>query len=110
MDKHQAAGGPLISVIMANYQGSRYIERAVTSVLGQSVGDLELIISDDASTDDSLGVVARLAAHDPRVRLVRADQNGGPARCRNRALDLAQGSWIAIVDSDDLIHPERFAR
>jgi succinoglycan biosynthesis protein ExoO len=95
---------------MANYQGARYIERAITSVLGQTVGDLELIVSDDASTDDSLDVVARLAAQDQRVQLVRADQNGGPARCRNRALTLARGNWIAIVDSDDLIHPERFAR
>jgi succinoglycan biosynthesis protein ExoO len=110
MFKNEAAAVPLISVIMANYQGGRYIERAVGSVLAQTLGDLELIVSDDDSTDGSIDIVARLAARDPRVRLVRADRNGGPARCRNRALAQARGTWIAIVDSDDLIHPERFRR
>jgi succinoglycan biosynthesis protein ExoO len=110
MFKDDAARGPLISVIMANYQGGRYIERAIGSVLAQTMDDLEVIVSDDDSTDDSVAVVARLAASDPRLRLVRADQNGGPARCRNRALAQARGNWIAVVDSDDLIHPERFAR
>lgn len=110
MMKDDAVRAPLISVIMANYQGGRYIERAIGSVLAQTQADLELIVSDDASTDDSIDTVARLAARDERVLLVRADQNGGPARSRNRALALARGSWIAIVDSDDLIHPERLAR
>lgn len=110
MFKDEAAPVPLISVIMANYQGGRYIERAIGSVLAQTLGDFELIVSDDDSTDDSVAVVAHLAARDPRLRLLRADQNGGPARCRNRALAEARGTWIAIVDSDDLIHPERLAR
>jgi succinoglycan biosynthesis protein ExoO len=101
---------PLISVIMANYQGGRYIERAIDSVLAQTVTDLEVIVSDDASSDDSIIKAAARQAKDPRVRLVLADKNGGPARCRNRALDAARGQWIAIVDSDDLIHPERFER
>lgn len=110
MVKDEAAQAPSISVIMANYQGGRYIERAIGSVLAQTLGDLELIVSDDDSTDDSIGIVARLAAQDRRVRLLCADRNGGPARCRNRALAEARGTWIAMVDSDDLIHPERFAR
>jgi succinoglycan biosynthesis protein ExoO len=101
---------PTISVIMANHQGGRYIESAIRSVLAQSLGDLELIVSDDASSDDSAARVAAIAARDPRVKLLRSDSRGGPASCRNRALDIARGSWIAIVDSDDLIHPERFAR
>ena len=101
---------PLVSVIMANYSGGRYIERAIDSVLAQTITDLELIISDDASPDDSVAKAVARQVRDPRVKLVLADKNGGPARCRNRALEAARGRWIAIVDSDDLIHPERFER
>jgi succinoglycan biosynthesis protein ExoO len=95
---------------MANYRAGRKIVRALESVLGQTIADLEVIVSDDASGDDSLDLVRAVMARDPRVRLVEADGNGGPARARNRALELARGQWIAIVDSDDIIHPERFER
>ena len=101
---------PLISVVMANYQAGDKLIPAVESVLGQSLGDLELIICDDASGDDSLALAARFARADPRVRVISAERNGGPARCRNRGLDAARGQWIAVVDSDDIIHPERFER
>ena len=109
---HRCGGSdrPLISVIMANYQGGRYIERAIDSVLAQTVADLEIIVSDDASSDDSVLKAVARQAEDPRVKLLLADSNGGPARCRNRALDAARGQWIAIIDSDDLVHPERFER
>ncbi|HTM76455.1 MAG TPA: glycosyltransferase, partial [Devosia sp.] len=83
---------------------------AIESVLRQSVGDLELIVCDDASDDHSVALVQRFMRGDPRVRLLCAEANGGPARCRNLGLDAARGQWIAIVDSDDIIHPERFER
>ena len=101
---------PLISVVMANYQAGDKLIPAVESVLGQSLGDLELIICDDASGDNSMALAARFARADPRVRVIGAESNGGPARCRNRGLDAARGQWIAVVDSDDIIHPERFER
>lgn len=105
-----ASSRPLISVIMANYNGARYLRTAMDSVLAQTQSDLELIVSDDASTDESRELVEGYETHDPRVRLVVAGGNGGPARARNRALDAARGDWIAIVDSDDILHPERFER
>jgi succinoglycan biosynthesis protein ExoO len=101
---------PLISVIMANYRAGRYIERALNAVLAQTLSDIEVIVSDDASPDDSVARVLDVQRRDPRVRLLLATDNGGPARARNRALDDARGEWIALVDSDDLIHPERFER
>ena len=101
---------PLVSVIMANYRGGRYIERALDSVLAQTMRDIEVIVSDDASPDDSVRRVLEVQRRDSRVRLVLAEGNGGPARCRNRALAEASGEWIALVDSDDLIHPERLER
>ncbi|MCP8884406.1 glycosyltransferase [Devosia sp. XJ19-1] len=109
-DPGRSSSAPLVSVVMANYQAGDRIVAAMHAVLRQSMPNLELIVSDDASADDSLAHVRRLMREDGRVRLVTADDNGGPARARNRALDIARGRWIAIVDSDDLIHPERFER
>ncbi len=101
---------PIVSVVMANYNGARYIEEAVASVLRQTLGDLELLVGDDASTDDSAERVAAIASRDPRVRLIRSTANLGPAGARNLCLHAARGRWIAIVDNDDTIHPDRFAR
>lgn len=102
-------GGPLISVIMANYRGAAYLPAALNSVLAQTVRDIEIIVSDDASPDDSAAVVREYSRRDSRVHLLEAGRNGGPAAARNRALRAAAGEWIAIVDSDDIIEPERFA-
>ncbi|MGL5009183.1 MAG: glycosyltransferase family 2 protein [Paracoccaceae bacterium] len=99
-----------VSVIMANYRGAQHLFAGITSVLRQSHADLELIVSDDASPDGSLGIVRAAMAGDGRVRLIEAEVNAGPASARNRALDAASGDWIAIVDSDDLLHPNRLER
>ncbi|WEX08175.1 glycosyltransferase family 2 protein [Chelativorans sp. AA-79] len=99
---------PLVSVIMANYRSAEHLPAALDSVLAQTVRDLEVIVSDDASPDESADVVRRYMERDPRVQLITTDKNSGPASARNRALEAARGVWIAIVDSDDIIHPERF--
>lgn len=101
---------PVVSVVMANFRGAEHLARAMASVLAQSERRLELILSDDASDDDSLSIAFRIAATDNRVKVIAAPRNLGPAATRNRALDAAKGAWIAIVDSDDLIHPDRLAR
>lgn len=98
---------PLVSVVMANYRGAAYLRHAIDSVLGQSVRDLELIVVDDLSGDDSVRIVEECAGRDGRVRLIALERNLGPAGARNRGLDAARGEWIAIVDSDDMIHPDR---
>ncbi|AZL58136.1 glycosyltransferase family 2 protein [Tabrizicola piscis] len=95
---------------MANYRGARHLSAAMASVLRQTYADLELIVSDDASPDGSSAVVRAAMATDDRVRLIETAQNAGPAAARNRALDLASGEWVAIVDSDDLLHPQRLER
>ncbi|UXN69089.1 glycosyltransferase [Devosia neptuniae] len=103
-------GIPTVSVIMANYRGGATLARALESVLAQTMGNLEIIVSDDASPDDSVSVVTSIMARDERVRLLASPQNGGPARTRNLALARARGQWIAIIDSDDIVHPERLER
>lgn len=104
------AGAPRVSVIMANLNGAAHIAAAVRSVLRQSERSLELIVSDDGSSDDSLERAAGAAAGDPRLVLLRHGARSGPAAARNRALKAARGEWIAVVDNDDAIHPERIAR
>jgi succinoglycan biosynthesis protein ExoO len=99
-----------VSVIMANFRGGQHLLAAINSVLRQSHADLELIVSDDASPDNSLAIVRQKMAADQRLQLIEASANAGPAAARNRALNAASGEWIAIVDSDDLLHPQRLER
>lgn len=102
---------PQVSVIMANLNGAAHIAAAVRSVLRQTERSLELIVSDDGSTDDSIAIAGAAAGGDPRLVVVTsAASRTGPAAARNRALDVARGRWIAIVDNDDYIHPERLER
>ncbi|MDF2799852.1 MAG: hypothetical protein K0R85_2596 [Devosia sp.] len=89
---------------MANYCGAPYLAPAIRSVLGQSHGKLELLVVDDASTDNSVEIIRAEAAADARVRLLALPQNGGPAKARNAALEAARGEWIAVVDADDLLN------
>ncbi|MFO1146990.1 MAG: glycosyltransferase family 2 protein [Alsobacter sp.] len=98
---------PLCSVIIANFNGEAYLEQTIRSVLSQTLADVEIIVSDDGSTDGSLGVLTRLAETEPRLTVVEGAGNGGPAVARNRALDRARGRWVAVLDSDDLMHPDR---
>ena len=104
------AQATLVSVIMSNFNGSRYMAAAVTSVLSQSYRNLELIVVDDASEDDSLTILKRLKSGDKRLRVIARDNNVGPAEARNTAFDAARGTWVAVVDADDLLHPRRIER
>ncbi len=66
-----------------------------------------IIVIDDLSGDDSVRIVEECAARDGRVRLIILERNCGPAGARNRGLNAARGEWIAVVDSDDMIHSDR---
>ena len=100
---------PTVSVIIANYNGSAHLADAIKSIQKQTLRNIEIIVSDDASDDSSVAIITRLMADDARIRLLTSDCNRGPAVARNKALDIALGEWLAIVDSDDFIHPTRFA-
>jgi succinoglycan biosynthesis protein ExoO len=100
----------LVTVVMANFNGMRHLNAAIRSVLAQSHTNLELIVVDDASTDASATIINEWTQADKRVRAILHQSNGGPARARNAALEAAEGEWIAIVDADDQIHPERLER
>ncbi len=111
--KGKAAGPkaqPVVSVIMANHNGAAYLPAAIRSVLAQSLRQLELILVDDCSTDGSLALMKADASADDRVTIIQAPHNLGPGGARNLALERACGRWIAVVDSDDLLHPRRLER
>lgn len=101
---------PVVTVAMASFNAAAFIEKSLQSALSQSLAQLEIIVVDDASRDDTAERVAALAAQDPRVRLEIMPENRGPAAARNRAIDLARGEWLAVVDADDLMHPDRLRR
>lgn len=101
---------PHVSVIIPCYNAQPYLARTVASVQGQSFDDWEILIADDRSTDGSLALAQHLAAEDPRIRVLVAEENGGAARARNRAMHAAQGQYIAFLDADDCWRPEKLAR
>jgi glycosyltransferase involved in cell wall biosynthesis len=98
---------PTVTVLIAAYNAGAFLERAVQSALAQSLGVLELLIVDDASTDDTVRVVKRLQTTDSRIKLISLARNGGPSAARNAGLDAAQGQWVAVLDADDAYLPNR---
>lgn len=100
---------PKVSVIMPAYNAEDTIGEAVASVLSQTMGELELIICDDASTDATLDVLARFES-EPRVKILMNVKNMGSGLSRNRAIDAAEAPWIAVIDADDAWMPNRLEK
>ena len=86
-----------------------HLDDAIESILGQSFGDFELVILDDASTDGSSERLRYWAERDPRIRLLRADKNLGPVQSSNLVARAARAPLVARMDADDLSCPERLA-
>lgn len=103
-------GEPKVSVVAAVFNGAPDVEAACRSVLDQSFSDFELIVVDDASTDETPAILARLAAQDPRLRVVRNDRQCGQTPSLNRGLGLSRGELIARIDADDAFLPGKLAR
>jgi teichuronic acid biosynthesis glycosyltransferase TuaG len=101
---------PLVSIITPSWNVERLIGETIESVQAQTLGDWELLIADDCSTDKTAAVVEGYAAKDPRIKLIRQPRNGGPALARQAAIEQAQGRFIAFLDSDDLWLPAKLER
>ncbi|KAA0970574.1 glycosyltransferase family 2 protein [Aureimonas fodinaquatilis] len=99
--------GPLVSIIMPAWNAAQTIQPAVRSILNQSWQNLELLIVDDASTDDTWDKLQHLAGQDNRVRIFRNARNVGPYVSKNMALSYVAGEWITGHDADDWAHPQR---
>lgn len=100
---------PLLSIGLAVYNGARHLRASIDSLLAQDVGDLELIISDNASTDETQAICLDYASRDPRVRYGRNETNIGAAANFNRVFQLSIGEYFMWGSDDDLWDP-RFAR
>lgn len=95
---------PDISVVMPAYNAMSFIADAVNSVLKQSLCNLELIVVDDCSTDDTWNIISRIAEVDSRLKIIKLDDNSGSAKYpREVAVNLASADWICWVDADDII-------
>jgi len=93
---------PKVSVIVPVYNTEKYLEQAVLSLLNQTLKDIEIILINDGSTDNSLEVLSRLAVNDSRIRVL-TQVNGGPSKARNLGVSVSSGRYLYFMDSDDYI-------
>ena len=95
----------LVSIVIPAYNRGRTLKRAVESVLRQTIGDIEVIVVDDASIDNTAAVAQELAQSDPRLRLIQSTSHRGAQRARNLGAREAKGDWLCFFDSDDWMLP-----
>jgi glycosyltransferase involved in cell wall biosynthesis len=101
---------PRVSAIIGAYNNAATLQRAIDSLLAQTVAELELIVIDDGSVDASPEIALQAAARDRRVRAIALGENLGISRSLNRALSLARAAVVAIQDADDYSEPTRLER
>lgn len=98
-----------VSVLMAVFNGEKYLSASIESILGQTFGDFEFLILDDGSTDSTVAILNRYAEHDGRIRII-SRPNEGLIASLNELLGCAQGEFVARMDADDVALPERFSK
>ena len=99
---------PKVTVLMPVFNGERYLQEAIASILGQTFTDFELLIIDDGSTDKSTGIIKSFT--DKRIQLVKNVQNIGLIKTLNKGIDLANGEYIARMDCDDISLSQRLEK
>lgn len=100
---------PKVSVIVASYNGERFVAETMVSLIGQTFRDLEIVVIDDGSTDSTRSILRGFERKDDRVRIIEKE-NEGLIRTLNRGIAKARGELIARIDHDDLAMPERIAK
>ncbi|WP_019571048.1 glycosyltransferase family 2 protein [Thioalkalivibrio sp. ALE11] len=101
---------PVFSVVMPAHNAEAHLRDAVESVRAQTFPDWELLVADDASSDGTGALVEALASEDSRIRVLRRNVNGGPAKARNDAIAASRGRFVAFLDSDDIWYPAKLER
>ncbi|MFL2120882.1 glycosyltransferase family 2 protein [Marinilactibacillus psychrotolerans] len=99
----------LVSVITPVFNAERYIDKTILSVLNQSYKNLELILVDDCSTDNSKDIILSMQKEDERIKYIKLKENSGAAVARNTGLENATGQYVAFIDSDDLWKKEKLS-
>ncbi len=102
---------PLVSVLMPVHNGSRYVERAIESIMGQTYRYFELLVIDDGSTDDTWNILNKIKQKCPdKIRVFRKPEQTGAFTSVNLLFPLINGTYIAPMDADDISHPQRFEK
>ncbi len=101
---------PKVSVITPVFNVAELVGATIDSVLSQTYGDWEMLLVDDASTDDSWKILRSYSEKDPRIKCWRLDHNSGAAKARNFAIEQASGRFIAFLDHDDLWFPDKLLK
>lgn len=98
---------PKVSVIIPNFNNEMYLDECLNSLLNQTLDDIEIIVIDDCSTDNSMSVLqAFQAKHPTKVKVLRNKENSGAGQSRNNGLDIATGEFIKFLDADDTMDPD----
>jgi teichuronic acid biosynthesis glycosyltransferase TuaG len=97
----------MVSIVTPSYNCSEYIVKTIESVLNQSYQNWEMIIVDDCSTDNSIEIIERITDGNSKIKLIKLEKNVGSAQARNVALEVANGRFIAFLDSDDIWYSDK---
>lgn len=101
---------PLVSVIIPCYNAEKYVEQAVRSIMEQSYKNLEILITDDCSTDNTLTILQKLANEDSRIKIFQNETNQRIVKTLNALIKNSHGKYIARMDADDISLPERIEK
>lgn len=96
-----------VSVIIPVYNSAKHLAEAINSALGQTYKNIEIVLVDDCSTDDSVRIIKEYSAKFPNIVYHYLETNSGAAVARNKALQLAKGRYVAFLDSDDIWYPQK---
>jgi len=102
--------GPIVTVCIPVYNGHAFLERCLQAIVKQTHRNLDILVVDNHSTDDSAALLAAWAGRDARIRVVTNDSNIGLVPNRNRCIELARGEWIKFMDVDDMLAPRAIER
>ena len=97
-----------ISIVIPAFNSENYIEKCMDSLLNQTIKDIEIIIVNDASEDNTKKIIENYASKDTRIKIINLDTNSGQGVARNKGLEIAQGEYIGFVDSDDYVDLDYF--
>ena len=100
----------LVSVIMPTFNAGKYLADSIESILSQTYTNLELLITDDCSTDETRNILKEFSERDKRVKVKYLKENSGPGVARNRSIERAKGRYIAFCDCDDRWMPDKLER
>ena len=98
--------GKLVSIVMPNYNYAQFIRQALESALEQTYDNIEIIVVDDCSTDNSVEIIEEYVSKSDKIKFYQNPKNLGVVASHNRCVELANGEYIVVLSSDDYLHPD----